>query len=593
MAPPRLPLGRPSAASRLAAIATALAGAATVVSSLSPNAPARQRLLEGFEPSTAQAVAHVAGVLGGLVLLALAYGVLRGRRPAGRAAIVVLGVLAVVHLVKGLDYEEALLGIAVAVGLHHALLARRPASGVLIGSLIALVALAAVFFVTLVDLLAEGHGLGFGAAAVSAAKTVWSVPAGSGASRFGLHLAMAIAAGSLLVGLRALFAPARAGDGHEDADHARAAAIVADYGDDSIAPFALRADKAFHFAHGGALAYRALRETAVVAGDPIGPPGSAGPILASFLERAGANGWDVVLLGAADEQLDDYRGLGLRTMQVGLEAVVDPRGFTLETPAMKTVRKAVSRVKRHGWTIELVTGADLTGDVVAQLWKVERAWRRSHRRLYGFAMAGDRLWGAPEDVGDIYALARNPQGEIRAFQRYVSYRRGLSLDAMRRLDDEPNGIADSLVAAVLEHARDAGATEVSLNFSGFGHLMAADALEQRSHRVLRWLLRRMHRRFQLERLARFAGKFGPEWRARHLVYTGRTRLPLAALRVMQAEAYIKPPAPRIAPDAWLPAPAPLTGSRPVARPPAGAPLVTGRAPAPTPLVTGRLAARGR
>jgi lysylphosphatidylglycerol synthetase-like protein (DUF2156 family) len=85
--------------------------------------------------------------------------------------------------------------------------------------------------------------------------------------------------------------------------------------------------------------------------------------------------------------------------------------------------------------------------------------------------------------------------------------------------------------------------------------------------VLRWLLRRMHRRFQLERLARFAGKFGPEWRARHLVYTGRTRLPLAALRVMQAEAYIKPPRPRIAPDAWLPAPAPL--------------------------VTGRLAARGR
>ena len=77
---------------------------------------------------------------------------------------------------------------------------------------------------------------------------------------------------------------------------------------------------------------------------------------------------------------------------------------------------------------------------------------RGIARLTGFARAGDRLWGAPEDASDVYALARNPAGEVRAFQRYVPYRRGLSLDAMRRLDDEPNGITDSLVAAILAHA---------------------------------------------------------------------------------------------------------------------------------------------
>jgi lysyl-tRNA synthetase class 2 len=567
----RFPLGRPSTAGRLAALGTALAGAATIVSSLSPNAPARQQLLEAVEPDAAQAVAHAVGVLGGVITLWLAYGVLRGRRSAGRAAVVVLGVLAIVHGVKGLDYEEALLGIAVAAGLHRALgSAQRggPASGVLIGLLMGLVALAGAFCVTLVVLLATGHGTGLGTAAVGAAKTViWAAPstAVTGATRFGLHLLVAIAAASLALLLRALFLPARARDGHDAAEHERAAGLVAAYGDDSIAPFALRADKAFHFAHGGALAYRALRETAVVAGDPVGPPGSAGPIMASFLELAGRQGWDVVLLGAADEQLGVYAGLGLRTLQVGLEAVVDPRTFTLDTPAMKTVRKAVARVRRHGWTVEVCSGAQLSGEITADLAAVELDWRRTRRRLYGFAMAGDRLWGAPEDAGDVYAIARNPAGEVRAFQRYVTYRRGLSLDAMRRLDDEPNGIADSLVAAVLAHAREAGASEVSLNFSGFGHLMAADAVEHRSRRVARWLLRRMHRRFQLERLARFAGKFGPEWRARHLVYTGRTRLPLAAIRVLQAEAYIKPPRPWIAADAWLPAPTPLTTGRLLAR----------------------------
>jgi lysyl-tRNA synthetase, class II len=105
-----------------------------------------------------------------------------------------------------------------------------------------------------------------------------------------------------------------------------------------------------------------------------------------------------------------------------------------------------------------------------------------------------------------------------------------------------------------------GIAEVSLNFAGFGHLMAAETLERRSHRLARWALQRLHGRFQLERLARFSNKFGPSWRPRFLVYTARTRLPLAALRVMQAEAYIRPPAVRAAQGSWRPAPRPVSGT---------------------------------
>lgn len=557
------PIGRPVWARRLAALATALAGVVTLASSLSANAPARQRALEAFEPGAAQAAAHAVGAVGGLAVLWLALGVLHGRRSAARAAIAVLGVLVIVHAAKGLDYEEALLALAIALALQRALRAGRRGerpSRTLLASLAVLVALAGAYAVTLTVMLVSGHSARLGSTLLRAAETVaGAVPAAglSGPARAGLHILVGIAGASLFLVLRALLAPARAHDGHEADEHRQVAALVAAHGEDSIAPFALRADKAFHFAHGGVLAYRTLRETAVVAGDPIGPPGSAGPIMASFMAFAARRGWDVVLLGATDAHLADYAALDLRTLQVGLEAVVDPRAFTLEGPASKTVRKAVARVRRHGWTIEVLSGAQLDERVSAELLAVETAWRRTHRRLYGFAMAGDRLWGAPEDADDVYAIARNSAGDLRAFQRYVRYRRGFSLDAMRRLDDEPNGISDSLVAAAIAHARELGCSEVSLNFAGFGHLMAADTLERRSHRVARWALRRLHGRFQLERLVRFAEKFRPQWQARHLVYTGRTRLPLAALRIMQAEAYLRPPATRPRRDAWLPAPTPI------------------------------------
>jgi hypothetical protein len=155
-----------------------------------------------------------------------------------------------------------------------------------------------------------------------------------------------------------------------------------------------------------------------------------------------------------------------------------------------------------------------------------------------------RLVGADERHGGIYVLGRDPEGRLRSFLRFASYREGLSLDLMRRCGDEPNGLTEAQVVAAIEHAREAGLACVSLNFAGFAHVMAADAALSRSLRLLRIVLRRLHGRFQLERLVRFNAKFFPEWRSRYLVYGGLSYLPLSALRVMQAEAYLPAPGTR-------------------------------------------------
>jgi lysyl-tRNA synthetase class 2 len=542
------------------AVATAAAGVLTLASSLLPTVPWREQVLESIEPGSAQHLAHAVAILGGLVLLGLAVRILHGRRRPVHAAVVVLGVVAVVHLAKGLDYEEAGIALGIAAVLRLGVRAAghdaeppRAATA----ALLALLAFAGAYILAFTIELTSGRGA-LGAQLRDAAGML----SGASAAALGdegaaiLHVLAALALVGTVAFVRSVLAPGRARDGHDPREHERAAAIVAAHAGDSIAPFTLRADKAFFFAHGGVLAYRTLRETAVVSGDPVGPAGNAPAILDAFLAFARHRGWDVVVLAARDEHLDAYRALGLRTLRIGSEAVVDPRGFDLQGRERKTVRKAVHRVERRGWSIELVNGGELTRRHVAEIGAVERAWRARHTRLYGYAMAMDRLWGAQEDEGDLYVLARAPWGEVRAFQRYVPYRGGLSLDAMRRLDDEPNGISDALVAAALAHARDGGCREVSLNFSSFAHVMAAETLERRIHRLARWALRRMRHRFQLERLARFASKFGPEWRPRHLVYTSQVRLPLAALRVMQAEAYVRPLRVRVDPSGWHPAPRP-------------------------------------
>ena len=98
-----------------------------------------------------------------------------------------------------------------------------------------------------------------------------------------------------------------------------------------------------------------------------------------------------------------------------------------------------------------------------------------------------------------------------------------------------------MVVAAIERARELRMSSVSLNFAGFAHVMAADAALSRSQRLLRACLHLLHGRFQLERLVRFNAKFFPRWQPRYLVYDGLTYLPLSALRVLQAEAYLPAP----------------------------------------------------
>ncbi len=191
---------------------------------------------------------------------------------------------------------------------------------------------------------------------------------------------------------------------------------------------------------------------------------------------------------------------------------------------------------------------------------VEQRWQAQSARVAGFAMTLGGLCAPGEDPDGLYVLARDPDGRVRAFQHFVGYRDGLSLDISRRPGDEPNGLNEAMVVAVLAYARELALAEVSLNFAGFGHLMAPESELNVRQRLGRAGLCCVHGRFQLERLVHFNNKFLPTWRPRYLVYEHRSLLPLAALRVLQAEGYIRAPRKSALTKGWHPPAQPVAQS---------------------------------
>ncbi|HET9719838.1 MAG TPA: DUF2156 domain-containing protein [Solirubrobacteraceae bacterium] len=331
----------------------------------------------------------------------------------------------------------------------------------------------------------------------------------------------------------------------------RARALVHRYGEDSIAPFILRPDKSFAFEGEAVLAYRMIGETAVVSGDPVGPDGDIGRLLTSFMTRARQAGVDVVLYGASGRYLERYRDLGLRSMCVGEEAVVDPSGFSLDGRPVRKLRQSVHRVERRGWRVEVCQGRHIDQALEAAIDDLESAWRAGKKRLIGFAMSmGPYDFGVRPD--DVYALAFSPEGRLQACMRFLCHGGSLSLDTMRRVGDTPNGLNEALVCRTLEYARSAAVPQVSLNYAGLSHLVRGPLP---GNRLTRWVIGRLigflSGRFQMERLVLFNQKFSPSWRRRYLVYDRELALPRSVFRVLQAEGYLRHREPARAPEGTI------------------------------------------
>jgi lysyl-tRNA synthetase class 2 len=315
------------------------------------------------------------------------------------------------------------------------------------------------------------------------------------------------------------------------------------HGSDTLSAFKLRTDLARRFSPDGrAMAgYRIEAGAVLVAGDPVGPPEALPELLDELAAFARRHGLALGAVGASREFAESARRIGLRRMYLGDEAILPAGPMDLAGRASKSLRKAVNRIERHGFTAELRVVGELDAALVAELDALSARWRDGAAER-GFSMAHDSL--VDELLHDAtVVLARDAGGHVRGFLHFVPVfgRQAVSLAFMRRDRDTPNGLTDFLVVEAARLLGERGVEELSLNFATLGRWMRApaNAFERAAARVLRVA----DRWFQLERLLRFNAKFNPRWQPRYLLFSGPAQLPRVVLGALWAEGQL--PAPRL------------------------------------------------
>jgi lysyl-tRNA synthetase class 2 len=205
---------------------------------------------------------------------------------------------------------------------------------------------------------------------------------------------------------------------------------------------------------------------------------------------------------------------------------------------MRNVRHAVSRSKNFGVTTEIMREGDLDPTLRRALIGIAERWREGAPDR-GFSMALDALLSG-RDPDNVIAVARGDDGGPVGFQRYVPCRAGtcLSLDAMRRDRDCPNGVNERLIVETIGWAADHGIDEISLNFAFMRSVIEEGAELSMFQSAQAWLVRRVNPYFQIESLYRFNAKFQPRWVPRHLVFRSTGDLGPVGVAALSAEAFL-------------------------------------------------------
>ena len=537
---------------RLTSLLTLLMGMINLTSAVQPALQDRLALIRTIFPLEVTHGSRLTSAMAAFALILLAGSLWRRKRTAWLLTVVLLGISIAAHLVKGLDFEEASLGLGLLVLLvilrrsYHAASDRpslRQGLTVLAAAFVFTLVYGSVGFYILDRHFHIGYNLLSAIRETVVMFTTFDNPAPQPATSFGKYFIDSIyiiGLGSLGFALLMLIRPVLVRSPATTTERERAAEIVERYGRTALARPALFEDKSYFFGpEETVIAYAASQRGAMALGDPIGPPAQAAEAIRRFCDFCARNDWTPSFLNTLPDYLDAYHAAGLDTVCLGFEAIVVLQDFSLEGSKNKGIRNAVSRMERSGYRAE-VHLPPLDNALMSSLQAISNAWLTLHHG--GEMHFSDGWFDDPYIRTSPVIVVHAPDGTPTAFANLVhEYTKNeVTIDLMRHYAGVEHGTMEFLFAKMLQWARENGYQTFSLGVSaivGVGENPGDPRVEQALHTIASYV----SRFYNFKGLHDFKDKFHPRWEPRYLAYPGPASLPLVLstlLRVHSGNNYL-------------------------------------------------------
>lgn len=536
---------------RTIAILTAVMGIIDVLSGLTPTLHNRLIILEQYSPFGVDVGSRLTSVLAGFALLVLANGLWRRKRLAWALTVSILLFSVPVHLIKGLDYEEAILGIALAIWLisqqahFHARSdppSIRQGISVLLAAILFTLAYGVLGFYLLDrHFIVAGQPVSFNLGGAIRQTVVMFTqfydPGIVPANLYGRYFVSSIyTVGAVTLGyaLFMLIRPVIARGGAALEERQKANEIIQAYAHSSIANLLLMDDKLYFFSPGGSvIGYIVIGRVALTLGDPIGPAEDATDCIASFAAFCDFNDWEPSYYQVLPEYVDLYKQAGYHILPIGSEAIIDLATFNITGGDKKNIRTGVNRMTKLGYQAMVLHPPHAAG-LIQELRQVSDEWLT---KMHGSEKRFSLGWFDVTYLNRVsIIIVQNPEGLIEAFANIVpEYQASeLTIDLMRHRREADKGQMDFLFVSLFNWAKENGYATFNMGLSslaGIGELPTDPVIERAMH----YIFEHVNQFYNFKGLHGFKNKFGPTWSPRYLVYPGPASLPAVTIAIIRAD----------------------------------------------------------
>lgn len=252
----------------------------------------------------------------------------------------------------------------------------------------------------------------------------------------------------------------------------------------------------------------------IAMGDPVGNQTTFDNLVWTFREQADKCGAKAVFYQASEAFLPYYLDLGLTFYKLGEEAKVNLSSFTLQGKKRDSQRGARNRFSKQGFSFSILTG-DQVGKALPELRQISDNWlmgKNTHEK--GFSLGFfDETYLRRTDV----AVVRDQNGKIVAFANLwqTTNKQELSIDLMRYDSDIQGGVMEFLFVELMLWGQ-------QQNYQWFSLGMAPlSGLERRPlaplwHKIGTIIFDRGDEFYNFEGLYHYKAKFDPVWEPRYL-----------------------------------------------------------------------------
>lgn len=579
-------LARPSVISMLVALLVLGMGVINVVSALIGISIDRLRLLHPYLPLEVTHGTRTLTVLAGMLLILLSWSIFRRKQRGWLAAMLLLGTSSVLHLLKGLDYEEAISALCVMTVLFAARreFVVRSDSRAMRGAVVfSLIAVAGWLLYGIFGLYLLRHQFTPDFTWSRAVSTTVSVlvPTGKPAltplpvpaihhlqhahrlphlrdlrhihplrrdAFWFLNSLVAAAFASALYIAGALIRPVAASLHALDHEREEAFRLLTARGGTPLAYWTLMPGLTYLFSHDRTafLAYRVVEDTAVVLGEPQGDATAFPALIGEFARLCHHNDWRPCWYQVTDANLPAFTEQGWRTVKIGEEALIDLPELAFTGKKWQSVRTAMNRVPQEGYAAVWYDVVNDPRGWLPQLAQISRDWLVSqHGEEKGFSMG---TWELAQRFGreQRFLVLHDAENHPVAYLSFVPIfgeAGGWALDLMRRQAETPQGAMEFLLATALATFHDEGAKVASLGLSPFASITPADSTgtPELLERARQLIYQHFNSFFSFKGLNHFKKKFQPRWEPRYLVYPSLASMPLVSLALIRVHSGRKKP----------------------------------------------------